>query len=393
MQPFYQKLIITGLMMFFSIINSCSKHEESPETLWEKTYGESNNDIGYSVQETSDGGFVIAGVTYDGSSGIYVWLIKTDSLGYALWARTYGEGSMDYGWSVKQTRDDGYIIAGQTASFGMGSDDVYLIRTNAQGDILWEKTYGGTSSDHGYSVQETADGGYIVAGETYSFGAGNLDVYLIKTDENGDTLWTKTFGGEGFDRGYSVQETRDGGYIITGSIRSFGTEYSDVWLIKTDENGDALWTKAYGGSNYDKGHSVEQTSDGGYIIAGKTYSLGAGNSDVYLIKTDSLGHTKWTKTYGGTGEDIGYAVQETSDGGYIVAGVTSSFGEGLADVYLIKTDIDGDVVWIETYGGEYEEEGRSVQQTSDGGYIIAGSTFSFGSGNHDVYLIKTASDN
>ena len=208
------------------------------------------------------------------------------------------------------------------------------------GQIGWTKTYGGGDWDWGYSIQQTLDGGYIVAGETQSFGVGWTDVYLIKTDANGDVIWTKTYGGSGGDCGNSVQQTSDGGYIIVGGITYFDC---DVYLIKTDANGDVEWTKTYGGSGEDCGNSVQQTSDGGYIIVGKTTSFGAGASDVYLIKTDANGNAEWTKTYGGGGEDCGNSVQQTSDGGYIIVGGTTSFGAGGGDVYLIKTDAYGNV--------------------------------------------------
>ena len=303
------------------------------------------------------------------------------------WTKTYGGGDWDWGYSIQQTLDGGYIVAGETQSFGVGWTDVYLIKTDANGDVIWTKTYGGSGGwDCGNSVQQTSDGGYIIVGYTYSDITGYSDVYLIKTDANGNVEWTKTYGGGGEDCGNSVQQTSDGGYIIVGGITYFDC---DVYLIKTDANGNVEWTKTYGGSGEDCGNSVQQTSDGGYIIVGKTTSFGAGDYDVYLIKTDANGDVIWTKTYGGSGEDCGNSVQQTSDGGYIIAGETWSFGAGASDVYLIKTDANGNVEWTKTYGGGGEDCGNSVQQTSDGGYIIAGGTTSFGAGGGDVYLIKT----
>ena len=219
-----------------------------------------------------------------------------------------------------------------------------MIKTNATGDTIWTKTYGGANSDYGKSVQQTSDGGYIIVGYSNSFGAGSNDVYLIKTNATGDTLWTKTYGGASSDYGKFVQQTSDGGYIIVGYSNSFGAGYDDVYLLKTNATGDTLWTKTYGGADYDYGKSIQQTSDGGYIITGGTYSFGAGSNDVYLLKTNATGDTLWTKTYGSISDDEGNSVQQTSDGGYIITGVNFiDDGTGDVDVLLIKTDVDGNV--------------------------------------------------
>ncbi len=356
------------------------------QTRWWRTYGGTDIEHGRSVQQTADGGYIIAGTTVSFGPGGDVYLIKTDAQGDTLWTRTYGGTDYDYGYSVQQTSDSGYIIAGYTHSFGAVGDDVYLIKTNASGDTLWTRTYGGTSYDWGFSVQQTSDDGYIVAGRTSEDG----DVYLIKTNAYGYALWTWAYGGTGCDYGWSVQQTSDRGYIVAGLTLSFGAGQSDVYLIKTNAYGDTLWTRTYGGTSSDYGWSVQQTSDGGYVITGYTLSSGAGDYDVYLIKTNAAGDALWTRTYGGPGDDYGYSVQQTSDGGYVVAGCTRSFGAGTKDVYLIKTNASGDALWTRTYGGTDFDYGLSVQQTSDGGYIVAGITASFGR-DYDVYLIKTDS--
>jgi len=364
---------------------------------WERTYGGSDHDIGSSVAQTSDGVYIVAGVTSSsfgaGSGDIY--LVKTDAVGDTIWTRTYGGSDYDYGYSVAQTSDGGYIVAGRTWSFGAGATDVYLVKTDAVGDTIWTRTYGGSGNDWGWPVAQTSDGGYIIAGWTESFGAGLYDVYLVKTDSDGDTLWTRTYGGSSGDYGNSVAQTLDGGYIVAGKTWSFGAGGYDVYLIKTDAVGDTIWTRTYGGSSGDEAYSVAQTSDGGYIVAG-VYDYDyweAGTGDVYLIKTDAVGDTIWTRTYGGSHDDYGRSVAQTSDGGYIVAGWTESFGAGNYDVYLVKTDCDGDTMWTRTYGGSSGDYGYSVAQTSDGGYIVAGATESFGEGWYwyDVYLVKTDS--
>ncbi len=307
---------------------------------------------------------------------------------YAVsFAKTYGGTDWEGASSVQRTSDGGYILAGRSFYFSTGDNDILLIKTDARGNVQWAKTYGGTSDDYASSVQQTSDGGYIVAGITYSFGASLTDIFLIKTDANGNVQWAKTYGGTNYDVAYSVQQTSDGGYILAGWTFSFGASI-DILLIKTDANGNIQWAKTYRGTGWDYAYSVQQTSDGGYIVAGTTNSFGA-SIDILLIKTDANGNVQWAKAYGGTDHDFAYSVQQTSDDGYIVAGYTRSFGAGFDDIFLIKTDANGNVQWAKTYGGTNDDWASSVQQTSDDGYIVAGLTRSFGAGDYDIFLIKT----
>ena len=309
-----------------------------------------------------------------------------------LWTRTFGGDSSDIGYQVQQTIDSGFVIVGETKSFGAGNADVYLIRTNPDGDTLWTKTFGGTFYDIGNSVLQTDDGGFIIVGETASFGTGNADVYLIRTNSNGDTLWTKTYGGTDGDQSYSICKTGDSGFVIAGQKEAFyvnNPDNIDAFLIRIDLNGDTLWTKTYDVTDYDVGFSVQETKDSGYIITGSIYDVDATTTeDVYLIRTKSNGDTLWTRTFGGTSMDAGASVKQTFDGGYIIAGYTWSIGAGFYDVYLIRIDAEGSTLWEQTYGETEYNEGNSIQQTSDGGFIIAGATQSFGAGGSDVYLIR-----
>jgi hypothetical protein len=387
------RLLAVGLMAVTALW-ATSVFALSPQTVWTRTYGGTGGEFGLSVQQTSDGGYIIAGETSSFGAGSHdAYLIKTDAGGDTVWTRTFGGPGSEFGNSVQQTSDGGYIVAGETTSFGAGSGDAYLMKMDADGDTVWIRTYGGTGWDDGNSVQQTSDGGYIITGDTDSFGAGGKDAYLIKTDADGDTLWTRTYGGTGEETGWSVQQTSDGGYIIAGDTDSFGAGSYDVYLIKTDASGDTVWTRTYGGTGVDLGGAVQQTSDGGYIFAGMTDSFGAGSYDMYLIRMDASGDTVWTRTYGGAGVEAGGSVQQASDGGYVFTGYTSSFGAGSEDVYLVRTDASGDVVWTRTYGGTGEDAGVLVQQTSNGRYIIIGYTDSFGAGGYDVYLLRVREHN
>lgn len=374
------QLLLTLLIVSF--------HSDAQIT-FQKTLGGSTNDYGYSVSQTTDGGYIVAGSTIKlGIGGSEVCLFKTDNHGDIQWTKTIGGPAFDGAYSIIQTNDLGYVLTGYASGLGAGDDDVYLIKTDMNGDSLWTRVYGGTGAESGRSVQQTNDGGFIITGYTTSFGAGNNDVYLIKMDMNGDTLWSRTYGNSEEDFGYSVQQTSDNGYIITGSTISPGLDSSDVLLIKTDANGDSIWTRTFGESGNDEGEFVEQTPDGGYVIAGTTNSFGAGNFDVYLIKTDTNGNILWTKTYGGSQMDLCRYAQYTSDGGYIIAGFTRSFGAIPDKAYLIKTDMNGDTLWTRMIGGSGNDgDASSVKQTTDGGYILTGNSIS--SGNFDFYLIKT----
>jgi hypothetical protein len=359
---------------------------------FEKIYGGSGEDRGHSVQQTADGGYITAGTTTSYGAGQYdVYLLKTDADGNKTWEKTFGGSSYDFAESVEQTTDGGYIVTGHTQSSGAGGYDVYLIKTDADGNKTWEKTFGGPKWDQSRSVQQTSDGGYIISGNTESYGSGATDVYLIKTDSAGNLVWEKTFGGAGSDYGRSVQQTSDGGYIIAGMTRDFDTGNIDVYLIKTDAGGNKTWEKTFGGTDEDRAREVRQTKDGGYIIAGETYSFGAGSYDVYLIKTASNGNKTWQKTFGGASLDSAHSVKQTSDSGYIIAGAERSFSADIQDAYLIKTDTDGNLIWDRSFSGTSLDRFTSVQQTTDSGYIIAGYSDSSGSGR-DVYLVKTDSN-
>ena len=340
-------------------------------------FGGDESDEGNSVQQTTDGGYIVLGTTRSyGNGESDILLVKIDNVGNEEWRKTFGGINRDEGNSVQQTTDGGYIISG-TTFVNSSNPDLWLIKTDSNGEEEWNKTFGGNRGDYGGSVQQTSDGGYIFIGSFFSVEK-NQDIWLIKTDSNGEEEWNKIFGQEGnFEMGYSVQETSDGGFILLGE--DFDTK-SMVYLIKTDSQGNLMWENN-GNEGYPYG--FQQTTDGGYIISVWEHPI------YELIKTDSYGIEEWNKTFGGSLGDVGLSVQQTTDGGYIITGYIGT--NGSSDVWLIKTNSQGTEEWNKTYGGGDSDGGHSVQQTSDGGFVIIGKTFSFGNGDYDIWLIKTDS--
>jgi len=358
----------------------------------QKTFGGNSYDYAYSIQQATDSGYIVAGysTSFDWPDNVYI--LKLDSNGNLAWQRTYGGSGYDFGFSVDQTTDGGYIVVGGTSSFKVSNLDVYLLKLNSDGSLAWQNTFGGNIDDYALSVQQTTDGGYIVAGVTGLFESGSSDAYVLKLDSDGSLEWQKTFGGSGNDWASSIQQTTDGGYIVAGVTTSFGAGDCDVYVLKINPDGSLAWEKTFGGNGEDQAASIQQTTDGGYIVAGVTTSFGASGYDVYVLKLNSDGSLAWQKTYGGSGSDLANSIQQTTDGGYIVAGNTWPFGAGNYDVCVLKLNSDGSLAWQKTFGGEGQDQAYSIQQTTGGGYIVAGCTQSFGAGNYDVYILKLDSN-
>ena len=356
----------------------------------------SNMELIFSCETIDDTIHTVSGV-YENETRYYQ-LVVTDSVGYSsssniqiassfiMFNYTYGDG---YGFSVEPTSDNGYAIVGTSNS------DIILLKVDYYGNEEWRQSFGGSSGEWGQSVRQTTDGGYIIAGYTNSYGAGLCDVWLIKTNGNGNEEWNQTFGGNGTDEGYSVCQTTDGGYIITGSKEEVISGPDDVWLIKTDEFGNEEWNQIYGDSDNQRGRSVIQTNDNGFIITG--YGKEQPNTDwrLLLIKVDMLGNLEWDNYFGGSDSDYGYEVKQTNDGGFIISGTTYSYGNDDEDILLLKTDENGNVEWYHAYGGpsnnpNYDGHyGESVQQTSDGGFILTGVCYSSIDDNTNMLMIKT----
>ena len=362
------------------------------QIIFQKTIGTVGPDYGYSVKQTFDAGYIIVGTVYDSLTTFYdVCLIKTNEYGDTLWTKNFGGPDNDEGNSVQQTADSGFIICGTTRSFSAGDFDIYLIKTNIDGVLEWAKSFGGSSNENSPFVNQTLNGGYIITAQTSSFGSGSSDIYLICTDAFGDSIWTKTYGGIEYDGGGYVKQTVDTGFIISGFTLSFGSGDADIYLVKVNSVGDLQWSRTFGGIGPDYGGIVMQNADTGFSIVAGTSSYGAGLGDIILIKTDSVGQLLWSKTFGGSSPEGVSSYQQTTDKGAIILGRSWSFGAVHDDIYLIKTDSIGNLEWSKTFTGNSYDEGYSVSQTRDGGYIITGETESYGAGSYDIFLIKTDS--
>jgi len=382
---------IAGLIiavLAFCAVSSVVCPLASAATGWSKTYGGTGNDTSENIILTADGGYAMAGWTNSsGAGGNDYWLVKTDSFGNVQWNKTYGGASTDYCYNVYQTVDGGYLMLGYTSSFGAGARDGWLVKTDASGNMQWNKTYGTPGQELLFSLVMASDGGYLLKGVTMGQG------WLVKTDVNGNMQWNKTIVTPYGSWLYTAIQTSDGGYAFAAAnTTQAGTQISDAILIKTDSSGNIQWTQTYGGPAVDVGWGLVQTKDGGYAMSGYTVSFGAGGQGGWLIKTDVNGNMQWNKTYGGTADDSLQGIVLTTDGGFAIAGKTSSFGAGNLDMWLLKTDSYGNVQWSKTFGGTGDDsgpDGNHVCQTADGGYVIEGTTTSFGAGGQDFYLVKT----
>ena len=365
----------------------CASIPNPPDTLWAMTYDAGDVEKAFMARTCDDGGYIICGSTRSpGLGDTDAYLVRTDPAGGVIWSGNYGGSGTEEVYDVVQASDGGYAAVGYTSTNTAGYFDVYFIRTDAGGDTLWTKTYGGIAYDYGYSVDETPDGGFIIAGRTSSFGKGWRSAYFIRTDAYGDTLWTRAHAGWGKDEAYSVVALDGGGYIAVGYTESFGAGGSDIWLLRLDAAGDTAWTRTYGGAQNERGEDIRRTADKGFIIAGRSSSFNPPLHDMYLVRIDAAGDTLWTRTYGGAAMDHAYSVDQALDGGFVAAGYTDSFGSGGRDMYLVRCDTAGDTLWTKTLGGTSADYAYSAEQIAGGGYMVCGWTFSLGTGNGDAFL-------
>ena len=404
---------------------------QSPSLQWQKCLGGIGYDQAQSIQPTTDGGYIMAGWTDSADGDVTgnhgsqdAWGVKISNTGSVQWQKVLGGTGSDYSTSIQPTPDGGYIVAGWTSSTdgditgNHGGYDAWVVKLSSTGSLQWQKALGGTADEYAESIQPTTDGGYIVAGYTLSNNGdvtgnhGNNDAWVVKLSSTGSLQWQKALGGTGYDSAFSIQPTTDGGYIVAGYTSSTDGDVTgnhgnqDAWVVKISSTGGLQWQKALGGSATDQAFSMQSSPDGGYIIAGYSNSINGdvtgnhGSQDVWVVKLNSTGSLQWQKALGGTSDDQAKSVQPTSDGGYIVAGITGSFdgnvtgNHGGQDAWVVKLNSTGSLQWQKALGGTNGDYAKSIQPTPDGGCIVAGYNFSTNgdvTGNHgsyDAWVVK-----
>lgn len=355
---------------------------------FQKFYGGNNSEIAVNTIQTRDGGYLMTGLTMTyGAGDDDVYLIKTDSNGSPLWTKVFGGVDLEIGQSAVQTSDGGYLIVAITWSFGR---DALLLRTDSLGNLLWSKTIGGSDLDQISSIKAVHNG-YFLSGYTESYGSGNEDLYVIKLDTNANVVWTKTYGGVNPERGNDFIVTRDGGFVIAGLIYVNVPGLPDMYMLRADSAGNFLWSRAIGGTYYDEAYRLQETPDSGFVVVGRTGSFPPNDPNILLIKTDANGNLLWAETIGGSMDDAGTGIIVTEDGELVITGYTNSSGAGDYDVFMYKTDEDGNSIYSMTYGSTGFDRALGIIQTADKGFCMYGESFNSIQLNPDVYLIKTDS--
>lgn len=423
------------LLLLLLMLHLTATAQTAPAIQWQAAIGGTGQEWGQDILQLADGSFITSGTSssnngqVSGGHGYFdIWVTKLTPYGSVVWQKCYGGSNMEYGFDLKQTVDGGYIIVGSTRSndgqitINAGQDDFWIVKINAVGNLEWQKTFGGSNNERAATVTLAADGGYFIGGYTESNNGhvtnnhGYADGWLVKLNASGLLQWRKTYGGPGGDGIFSTTATADGGLICVGFNTSNGGDVSgnhggfDAWILKLNGTGTIEWQKSMGGSGNEQFNSVQQTPDGGYIMAGKTTSangdvtLNNGLEDYWIVRLNPQGLVTWQKTYGGAGNDEAWSISRTVEGGYIVVGSSASTtnilgGVGTTDAWALKMDVNGNLQWQKAMGGSEGDQGLSIKQTADNGYIMAGSSrssdgnVSFNQGLQDAWIVKLAPDN
>lgn len=377
-----KKLLLYTFIVFINRVSLC-------QTYIEKTYGGTQSDKSLSTAKTLDSGYVFCGSTEsfgNGMSDLYV--VCTDSIGDTIWTNSYGSAENEFGMSIKALENGNFIACG-TATVS-GSTDIYVVMISKFGLPVWVKTFGGAGRQNGYDVLPTSDGNFLVIGDTPGQ---STDIKIIKIDAGGNEIWAKELGGSGIDVAQKIIPLLDGGFLLCGYTTSSGAGGSDMFIIKLDSSGTSQWSKTYGGGQSDVCFDALQMADSSYLLCGNTNSFGNGQSDGFIIKISSTGDSLWSKTYGKSESDGFYSIQFLEDdtlNGFILAGFTYSFGYGSSDMYLVRIDSAGEELWFQTFGGSGLEEAHTVLPLGREWFALAGVSETFGSGMADVFFVRAS---
>lgn len=376
------RIIYTSIFILFAF-------QISGQITWEKLFSKNSTDNFRCVREVPTGGYIAAGYTANFSANdTDAFVVRLNINGDTLWTYTYN-GPMskkDLFYKVIPTLDGGFALCGYTSSLTGISDDLLYLKLSSTGQQQWVKFFGGTGKERGQDIIQTSDGNYTIVGYSTSTPAQYYDAFMLRADTNGDTLWTKLYGSANYDDANTVKALSDGGFIFGGQSNN-GANGFDQFIVRTNFIGNEIWSKKMGSVGTDNLECLTLTS-GGFILAGSSSTVAGGDDDGYLVKTDTAGTVLWTKLYGDTAQDDMHRVENTSDGGFIITGTTSSYGDENPNLWFVKTNSTGDTIWNKTFGRHNHDHGYSGEQTSDGGYILAGHTGSFGYNFEEAYILK-----
>jgi hypothetical protein len=360
---------------------------------WERTFGGEKSDWAYAMTGTRDGGLATGGRTESKGAGQEdLWVVRIDAQGNRVWDRTFGGAATDRGRAIRELRDGGFAVAGATESKGAGEFDAWVLRLNKEGTLLWDRRFGGAGTDWASGVVETRDGGLAVAAYTQPNEQVPFTAWIIKLDADGNSLWERRFGGEQTDWATAIAETRDGRLVVSGYTESRGAGNADLWVLLLEPDGELVWQRTFGGPERDYASTVYVTRDNAIVLAGMTESAGAGGVDIRLIRLNVSGEVTWDRTYGGARDDWIRGLVETADGTLATAGYTTSSGAGLYDVWVLELSPDGELLGERTYGGRKNEWARAIVALPNGDLATAGDTWSKGAGKSDVWVLRISAD-
>ncbi|MCW4050851.1 MAG: hypothetical protein NWE89_14060 [Candidatus Bathyarchaeota archaeon] len=377
-------LVILSLVLIETTVTSTVSAELNP--YWERNYGIDREEVMYRIREMDDGGFLCLGYRYATSGyGKDMYIVRTDYDGRVLWENQYGGRDHDFGYAILRARDGNFVTIGSTSTSTSYDRDVFIVKFGYNGNLIWEREVRSSGYDEAYSAVRSTTGDMFIAGSTSQTMHHIGDAMLMKTDPNGNLLWRKKYGGILEEDFRSIIATPDGGYLLAGMSQSYGNMNDDVFLVKTDSDGKLLWNKTYGGDGNDRANEIIKCSDGNYLMIGSSDSFTNGEHDIYLVKVDFEGNQIWDTYYGGDGDDFGNSAIEDRDSNIIVTGTTFSYGAGSADAFVMKIDTNGEEQLFETVGSVHYDSSNTIVSSFGKEYVLGGH---IGVHVNDFYLVK-----